>query len=86
MEAYLQLATSAATFLTALAGTIGAILALRQGQKNAVKLTENKQALDEHINATNGRLDQLLVTTAESSKLQGHAEGVEDERSRAEHQ
>ena len=86
MEPYLQLATSAATFLTALAGTISGILALRQAQKNAVKLTENKQTLDEHINATNGRLDQLLVTTAESSKSQGHAEGVEDERSRAEHQ
>ncbi len=85
METYLQLATSAATFLTALAGAIGAVLALRQGQKNEVELTENKQTLHAHIAATNGRLDQLLATTAESSKSQGHAEGVEDERSRAEH-
>lgn len=78
----LSYGTSAATFLTALAGAVGAILALRQGQRNHVELNEAKSVAVEQHKATNSRLTELLVKTAESSEAIGRAKGVEEERTR----
>lgn len=81
-EDYISIMTSVATLLTALTGAIGAILALRQGQRNQTALRDTNVALEKQHKATNSRLTELIDTTKVASDAIGHARGVAEERAR----
>jgi hypothetical protein len=81
-EDYISIITSVATLLTAMIGTTGAILALRQGQRNEVALRNTNIAIDEQHKATNSRLTELIDSSKQAADAIGHARGVAEERAR----